>query len=621
MPEFKTLEFTLTGNNGAPGTVEVQISDTYSAVNNTSTLQVSRVRFKRDNFSGVSTAIDGQILINGNAVATFSNVFITSSASYVTVSPTSTSSLSVLHNNDGSLSVSVMLIKNGSAYQGFTAFMTAYTAYTIWSNESKTLALTTQPRESSISSCTANVTTQGTIALTMNRKMDSATHIATITSGGVTLYTSSSFAASINITAARTWFASFPSATSITATVSVQTYLSGTAIGSPQTATVVVAADDGMKPTVASGWVSMSRVQATAAASIAAYVKGYSSARFSFDTSKITMASGATISSYSVVYGGITKSGAGTITTDKILNTGSVTFTVYVTDSRGRYASSTFTVTVYDYSSPTLTGISVFRAQSDGTAKDDGTYISLTATANISSVNSLNSYTLTAAYKALNGSYGSETAMTSGTALIIGGGLIAANASYSARITLTDALGNTATFEQVIPTAEVAFNIRKGGGGAAFGKYAEANDELQLPADWRIKIGNNYLIDIIYPVGSIYLSVNSASPQTLFGGTWERIKDKFLLSAGDTYSAGATGGEATHVLTTYEMPRHTHDQYNWLFNGAQATGTHYGLGWQENTGGMFGMSSDWAYNGQTGDGAAHNNMPPYLAVYIWKRTA
>jgi len=127
--------------------------------------------------------------------------------------------------------------------------------------------------------------------------------------------------------------------------------------------------------------------------------------------------------------------------------------------------------------------------------------------------------------------------------------------------------------------------------------------------------------DKIYPVGSIYMSVNSTNPQTLFGGTWEQIKDKFLLSAGDSYSAGATGGEATHVLTTYEMPRHTHDQYNWLFNGATATGTHYGFGWQENTGTMINMNSNWAYNGLTGDGAAHNNMPPYLAVYVWKRTA
>ena len=54
------------------------------------------------------------------------------------------------------------------------------------------------------------------------------------------------------------------------------------------------------------------------------------------------------------------------------------------------------------------------------------------------------------------------------------------------------------------------------------------------------------------------MSVNSVSPATLFGGTWSRISDRFLLAAGSSYSAGSTGGEASHALTTAEMPGHTH---------------------------------------------------------------
>lgn len=69
------------------------------------------------------------------------------------------------------------------------------------------------------------------------------------------------------------------------------------------------------------------------------------------------------------------------------------------------------------------------------------------------------------------------------------------------------------------------------------------------------------LINLIYPIGSIYLSVNSTSPQQLFGGEWEQIKDKFLLSAGDTYSGGSEGGEAEHILTIDEMPSHNHNLY------------------------------------------------------------
>ena len=66
------------------------------------------------------------------------------------------------------------------------------------------------------------------------------------------------------------------------------------------------------------------------------------------------------------------------------------------------------------------------------------------------------------------------------------------------------------------------------------------------------------MLNAVYPVGSIYMSVNSTSPSSLFGGTWVQLKDRFLLGAGDTYSAGATGGAATHTLTAAEMPGHTH---------------------------------------------------------------
>lgn len=130
----------------------------------------------------------------------------------------------------------------------------------------------------------------------------------------------------------------------------------------------------------------------------------------------------------------------------------------------------------------------------------------------------------------------------------------------------------------------------------------------------------------LYAVGSIYMSTNSTSPAELFGGTWERIKDKFLLGAGDSYSAGATGGSATHTLTIDEMPRHGHGQRssNWNYEMDQVY-CHLG---QEGTLAGIRNTEGYTEKGQypvwtTWEGAsnAHNNMPPYLAVYIWKRTA
>lgn len=141
--------------------------------------------------------------------------------------------------------------------------------------------------------------------------------------------------------------------------------------------------------------------------------------------------------------------------------------------------------------------------------------------------------------------------------------------------------------------------------------------------------GGGVSLSSVYPVGSIYMSVNSTSPATLFGGTWERIQDRFLLAAGSTYSAGGMGGEATHTLTAAEMPSHAHPtddgkQYITMpATGASPARKHvkgdssssiYALCSADNP--IYRKAAPSA-----GGGGAHNNMPPYLTVYMWKRTA
>lgn len=119
----------------------------------------------------------------------------------------------------------------------------------------------------------------------------------------------------------------------------------------------------------------------------------------------------------------------------------------------------------------------------------------------------------------------------------------------------------------------------------------------------------------IYPIGSIYMSINSTSPATIFGGTWERIQDTFLLAAGSTYDAGSTGGEREHKLTVNEMPSHRH---NIVIATGSVSGTEY-FHAEQTQGGSYPIYSSPVQ--PTGGGVAHNNMPPYLAVYVWKRTA
>lgn len=125
------------------------------------------------------------------------------------------------------------------------------------------------------------------------------------------------------------------------------------------------------------------------------------------------------------------------------------------------------------------------------------------------------------------------------------------------------------------------------------------------------------LINTIYPVGSIYMSVSNVSPSTLFGGTWEQIKDTFLLSSGDTYSNGSTGGEEKHTLTVNEMPSHRHSRRTSPLVFAERDSSKNEI-ISPASGSAKAVTKDSDY---TGGGQAHNNMPPYLAVNVWKRTA
>lgn len=174
----------------------------------------------------------------------------------------------------------------------------------------------------------------------------------------------------------------------------------------------------------------------------------------------------------------------------------------------------------------------------------------------------------------------------------------------------------------------------------------DAVDESKLTLQGYINQGNEILQDTInnknplaaYPVGSYYFSANAESPADLFGGTWEQLEQgRVLLSQGTNYPAGSTGGEATHTLTVAEMPSHNHT------GTAVSSGAHThnlalprGDQWYSNGSGngVWGSSNNSTWTtasagahthsltiNNTGSGTAHNNMPPYLSVYVWKRTA
>ena len=165
------------------------------------------------------------------------------------------------------------------------------------------------------------------------------------------------------------------------------------------------------------------------------------------------------------------------------------------------------------------------------------------------------------------------------------------------------------------------------------------------------------LLDLIYPVGSMYWSKNATNPSYLFGGTWVQIKDTFILAAGDEYKINTSGGAATHTLTAEQLPSHTHgvgtlavsgefelrhsqggataftnsDFVNNSFTatrngGTQSWSSASQLVTSTNNTDIVRLyaKSNQGFSGNTasvGGGTAHNNMPPFITAYCWERTA
>ena len=414
-----------------------------------------------------------------------------------------------------------------------------------------------------------------------------------------------------------------PNATSGTMTYKLHTFLSGTVIG-VQTYTFPYALPSSVVPSISS--VAAAEATSGLAAQFGAFVQNKSTLKVTINASG---SYGSTIRSYSVSFNGRTYSG-NNCTTAAPTSSGNLTLTATVTDSRGRTASRAITVSVLPYEPPAITRLSAFRCDADGNADDNGDYTGISYAYSISSVNSKNTKSAVIQYKRSTGSswtnlltnsaYSANTTVYPTTELL-------SDYQWDIRLTVSDYFG-ASEMTVTLPSAEVLMDLLASGDGMGIGKTAETADLLDigwaarirgnLTVDGNITIGGKSLLNLIYPVGSIYMSVSSTSPQTLFGGTWTRLVDRMLIGAGSYYKVGDTGGETTHRLTANEMPTHTHGM-GIKTSGEEVTG--FGLRNDPNgfTNRVY-VTGGTAVTHAAGGGNAHNNMPPYRAVYMWQRT-
>ena len=406
-------------------------------------------------------------------------------------------------------------------------------------------------------------------------------------------------------------------------------------LGSAAVSTFTVSLSDDVVPTLDSLDVSIdnSYNEATKQWNIA--IAGYTKVNISAKASGVY---GSTIENF-VISGGYS---AAVVCSDgksldytggAITSSGNKQFVITCIDSRGRQSVSSTSdlINFLPYTEPDISKFKVDRNNNGQIiANAVWTYDSLNGK---NTVSSTLQYKLTTAddwttYSGWNPTSGADVVLSNFTPKD-------QESSYNFRVTITDSVGKSSDKDAFFSVTAVLLDFKAGGDGLGVGKICEGSGmEVSMDAVFfnEVYIGNrdttlydyinglqksepylkymfSYMSNLIYPVGAVYISLSDVSPEVLFGGTWEQINDRFLLSAGEAYEAGDEGGESEVTLTIDEMPSHVHYDVRRM----------NGNGGSRSTGASQGDGTSTGETDPAGGGMPHNNMPPYMVVYMWKR--
>ena len=319
----------------------------------------------------------------------------------------------------------------------------------------------------------------------------------------------------------------------------------------------------------------------------------------------------------SVVCDGVTLSYSNGAYTGYVSNKSNGTYTVTATDNRGLQSTGTVKQTYYAYSKPYVTAS--LKRESDtsqkGTLSASGTYSTILNNTVSMSIKRNDASSATSVTPTLSsGNISFSKAYTD----------LYYTLSFSIAVTVTDSFGESMSATAYLGVGQYAFAMIKQ--GVVLGPDSYLFDKQSVIRS---------VLDFFYPVGTIYTTEDKDfNPSTRWGGTWELIKDRMIIGAGNSYAVKSTGGNSSHAhttgghtLTVHEMPSHNHTtQTNASVYAAGGGGdaksvVPYKVGTGqtgrvtivENTGGSASHS-----HGNTG---SSSNLPPYYSAYIWRRTA
>ena len=457
-----------TGKNGFKLRLDYEVTK-QSTADNKSTVHM--VLYLYANTTG-SYNQDGDAYWSINGKKTYYTFSYTSPAWYVLGERTE----EISHNNDGTKTVTLSGVWCSAISGGWAPYSLSV---------SGEVTLPTIPRATTPG--IGGVTMGETAHISLPRASSGFTHTLRYVFGGAAETIATGVATGYDWLVPESLAAQIPDAASGKGTLTCETYSGSTLIGT-KSVTFTASVPGSMKPAVLSGWAAVTYDNSdTAAENMAAWVQGYSKAKAAFDASKVTCRQGAGVSKFSITYLGKTTEG-NPCRTETISTTGA-TVRCTVTDSRGLTAWEDFSIALLEYAPPALVGADLFRSDGEGTAADGGAHIAGVARVRYSELGGLNSVTLKGYWKGVGGGYGAGETLTVGTVGLVTGDVeISPDRSYVALLVLTDSLGNTARYEENIPTEKVAFHLKEGGKGAAFGKAAETEGVLELAEDWHLKL-------------------------------------------------------------------------------------------------------------------------------------
>lgn len=515
-------------------------------------------------------------------------------------------SVTVSHNSDGTGSVTLSASWYSSVNSNYTPSSLSI---------SETISLPTIAREASKVSCTTAYIGGDAATITINRASSSFRHTLSYTFGGLsgTIVTKTS-STSVSFSLPTDFYAEMPNQQSKTGTITCDTYSGSSLVGTTTCTFVAKTNESQCYPTLSDSAYDENQTTVALTGNNQKMIKYFSNAHVKTNAKARYSA---TLVAQSITCGDASVDGGEGV----IENVESGTFVYSATDSRGYTNRYTVIHTLIEYikltcameaGAPSASGVAQLNVS--------GNYWN----GNFGAVD--NTLTIQYRYKVKGSTYGDWIDSTAeitkadnkyNTTITISG--LDNTKAYTFQARAIDKLINTGTDEQTNSNKPI---------------FDWGKNDFNINGTLNIK--NVNIFDLMYPVGSIYISVNSTNPKTLFGGTWSRIQDTFLLAAGTVYSAGSTGGEAEHTLTVDEMPSHGHS------GSTNRTGSHYHSFAGRSSNGSYGPSAEsfassddartiYTENAgihshtvtidNTGGDGAHNNMPPYLAVYVWERTS